>query len=340
MKVLRPITQQDFASLRMIAEESGPGFTSLPVDDNKLSNKITRSMQSFEKSVVRPHDEGYLFVLEDHENKTILGTTAIEAAVGMDVPLYHYYKSKSVHHSPTLNVYNTVEVLTMCNDYTGATEICTLFLRPDHRKGLAGRFLSRSRFLFMADHSDRFSERVIAEMRGVNDEQGHSPFWEWLQAHFFSIDFPVADHLVGLGNKVFIAELMPKHPIYVNLLSEEAQAVIGQVHEKTIPALRLLEKEGFEHRGYVDLFDAGPTVEAKLHNIRSVRESVQCPIEIVDGIEGNTTLAISNRKLVDFRATYTNWARYDEARHCLQVRSEVADALQLSASDSVRFFEL
>ncbi|MDQ7049279.1 MAG: arginine N-succinyltransferase [Enterobacterales bacterium] len=48
-------------------------------------------------------------------------------------------------------------------------------------------------------------------------------FWAWLEENFFSIDFPTADYLTGTGNKVFIAELMPKHPIYVSLLSNEAQ---------------------------------------------------------------------------------------------------------------------
>lgn len=339
MKVLRPIKASDFLSLRQIAEESGPGFTSLPVDDAKLESKIARSEQSFAKVVEQPHDEGYLFVLEDLETNTILGTTGIEGAVGMDVPLYHYYKSKSVHHSKTLNVYNTVEVLTMCNDYTGATEICTLFLRPDHRKGLAGRFLSRSRFLFMADHQSRFSSTVIAEMRGVNDEHGHSPFWEWLQKHFFSIAFPIADHLVGLGNKSFISELMPKHPIYVNLLSEEAQAVIGEVHEKTKPALKLLEKEGFEHRGYVDLFDAGPTVECRMQNIRSIKESICCKVKIGSAMSEHA-YAISNQKLVDFRATYTKEVAYDKTNNELIITDNVARALEIAAGDSVRFFEL
>ncbi|CCQ10921.1 Arginine N-succinyltransferase [Pseudoalteromonas luteoviolacea B = ATCC 29581] len=339
MKVLRPITTADFAALRLIAEESGPGFTSLPVDDAKLNSKIRRSEESFLKTLDMPKDEGYLFVLEDTETNTILGTTAIEAAVGYDAPLYHYHKSKSVHHSKALNVYNTVEVLTMCNDYTGATEICTLFLRPDFRRGLAGRFLSRSRFLFMADHQDRFSDTVIAEMRGVNDEDGHSPFWEWLQSHFFSIDFPVADHLVGLGNKVFISELMPKHPIYVNLLSEEAQGVIGQVHEKTKPALRLLEKEGFEHRGYVDLFDAGPTVECRMNNIRSIRDSIECSVRI-SSVKSEKTFAISNKGLIDFRATYTEQAQYHVEENELIITQEVADALNIASGEKVRFFEL
>ncbi|WP_286890073.1 arginine N-succinyltransferase [Pseudoalteromonas sp. ESRF-bin5] len=344
MQVLRPITTADFAALKQIAIESGHGFTSLPVDDEQLKEKIDRAEKSFAKNINQTLDESYLFVLEDSETGEVIGTTAIEAAVGLSVPLYHYHLGKTVHHSPTLNVYNTVDILSMCNDYTGCSEICTLFLRENSRKGLTGRFLSRSRFLFMAQHSERFADTVIAEMRGVSDEDGHSPFWQWLQEHFFSIEFPQADHLVGLGDKVFISELMPKYPIYVNLLSKKAQAVIGNVHDKTKPALKLLEKEGFEHRGYVDLFDAGPTVEAKLGNIRSVRESQVCPITIGElehiSQHSSDTLAVCNQGVSGFRATFTQHAHYNHAKHTLVISQEVADALNLSQGDAARFFRL
>ncbi|WMS92707.1 arginine N-succinyltransferase [Pseudoalteromonas sp. HL-AS1] len=344
MQVLRPITANDFDALKQIAIESGHGFTSLPVDDTQLKEKIDRAEKSFAKNINQPLDESYLFVLEDSETGDVIGTTAIEAAVGLSVPLYHYHLGKTVHHSPTLNVYNTVDILSMCNDYTGCSEICTLFLRENSRKGLTGRFLSRSRFLFMAQHSERFADTVIAEMRGVSDEDGHSPFWQWLQEHFFSIEFPEADHLVGLGDKVFISELMPKYPIYVNLLSKKAQAVIGHVHEKTKPALKLLEKEGFEHRGYVDLFDAGPTVEAKLGNIRSIRDSQVCPITIgeLDHISQNSsdTLAVCNQGVSGFRATFTKDAHYNHAKHTLVISQDVAKALNLSQGDAARFFRL
>lgn len=340
MQILRPIRQSDFDALKLIANESGHGFTSLPVDDNILQEKISRSECSFSKHVTSPFDEGYLFVLEDLESGEIIGTTAIEAAVGTQVPLYHYHLGKTVHHSSTLNVYNTVDILSMCNDYTGCTEICTLFLRENHRKGLAGRFLSRIRFAFMADQSSRFSETVIAEMRGVSDAQGHSPFWQWLQEHFFSIEFPQADHLVGLGDKVFISELMPKYPIYANLLSKEAQAVIGHVHEKTKPALKLLQKEGFEHRGYVDLFDAGPTVEAKLGNIRTVQNSHEVKVKIVESVHSDKTYAISNQKLENFKATFTQNALVDIKAAELSLSKKEAEALGLENNDSVRVFKL
>ena len=83
----------------------------------------------------------------------------------------------------------------------------------------------------MAQHPERFANKVIAEMRGVADEQGRSPFWEALGRHFFTVDFAQADHLTGVGDKSVVAELMPKYPVYVDLLPAEARAVIGQVHE-------------------------------------------------------------------------------------------------------------
>ena len=75
-------------------------------------------------------------------------------------------------------------------------------------------------------------------MRGVIDEHGYSPFWQSLGKRFFSMEFSRADFLCGTGQKAFIAELMPKHPIYTHFLSQEAQDVIGQVHPQTAPALR------------------------------------------------------------------------------------------------------
>ncbi|HCF79855.1 MAG TPA: arginine N-succinyltransferase, partial [Glaciecola sp.] len=244
MNIIRPIRTSDFTALYEIAEESGVGFTSLPVNDNLLAKKITRSEASFTKEVSSPKNESYLFVMQDSTTEAVVGTCGIEACVGIEDAFYHYHLGKVVHASRELNIHNTVEILTVCNDYSGISEICTLFLREPARQPNMGRFLSKVRFLFMAEHQHRFTDRVIAEMRGVSDENGRSPFWEWLEKHFFSMDFPTVDYLTGIGNKVFIAELMPKYPIYVNLLSQAAQAAIGKVHDKTKPALALLEKEG------------------------------------------------------------------------------------------------
>ncbi|CAM3834262.1 arginine N-succinyltransferase [Rheinheimera salexigens] len=339
MLVIRPITKADFAALKQIAIESGHGFTSLPVNDQRLTQKISHAEQSIIADVSQPGDQGYLFVLEDSETGEIVGTTGIEAAVGTSTPLYHFQQNTIVHHSAELNVFNQLRTLTLCNDYTGASEICTLFLRESYRRNHAGRFLSKVRFLFMAEHPKRFSDRVIAEMRGAADKNGQPPFWHWLQQLFLTIDFPTADHLIGIGKKAFIAELMPRHPIYVGLLPEAAQQVIGQVHQNTKPALKMLESEGFIHKGYIDLFDAGPTVEAQLKQIKSVAESKKVPVKITP-IQGDYTLAVANTKLENFRASFAKQAQYDAQQGVLLISPEFAELLQLEQGDMARFIYL
>lgn len=348
--IIRPVAITDLPALQQIAVESGPGFTSLVDDCDFLTQKIHRSMASFARTVKSPGDESYLFVLEDPETGEIMGTTGIEASVGTQRPLYHYRRRQVVHHSPELNLLRRLEVLDMCNHYTGCSEICTLFLRPKFRRAQAGKLLSRVRFLFMAQHPQRFAETVIAEMRGVSDERGQSPFWNWLRAHFVDLDFDTVTRMIGTGDNGFIADLMPRHPLYTHLMDESARAVIGQVHDKTRPALNMLEAEGFRHTGYIDPFDGGPTVEARLADIRSVSASIGCRIQIIDDVEPaleqwtsggqGRILAVANTGTEDFRATITSSARYLPTRNLLQVPATLANALHLRNDGQARFMEL
>ncbi|SDH85929.1 arginine N-succinyltransferase [Vibrio xiamenensis] len=335
MLVVRPIAMSDYDALHTCAVESGHGFTSLPVNEELLTNRIQHSEYSFGKhNVAEPGDEGYLMVGFDSESGEVAGCTGIEASIGWDVPFYSYHISTIVHSSPKLGVNNVVKLLTFGNNYTGCSEICTLFLRPSFRGGLNGRLMSKCRFLMMAEHPQRFSKTIFAEMRGVSDADGNSPFWQWLQEHFFSIDFTMADYLTGIGKKGFIADLMPKLPIYINLLSKEAQAVIGQVHDNTKPALKLLENEGFTCRNYVDIFDAGPTVECDLRNINSVRDSIRAEVQIAPHSSSQDYL-IANTSFENFRATAAK-AAFDRESNKVIIAPEVADALHLKAGDYVR----
>jgi arginine N-succinyltransferase len=341
MLVIRPIRESDYSALYRISQESGIGFTSLPVNETLLKKKIAAAQRAFVSNPKSPGQQSYLFVMEDTQTGKVVGTSGIEATVGTQDAFYHYHVGKVVHASRELGVHNSVEILTFCNDYTGVSEICTLFLQEDAREGLAGRLLSKFRFLFMAQHQHRFADIVIAEMRGISDEAGRSPFWEWLETHFFSVDFPTADYLTGIGNKVFIAELMPKYPIYVNLLSKEAQASIGKVHEKTRPALRLLEQEGFRFRGYVDIFDAGPTMEADIANIDTVRASKEATVQISPTLD--ITLLenyfIINTKIEGFRGCVGQLKSLDISQdtHTVLISQALADTLQICHGDTIRY---
>jgi arginine N-succinyltransferase len=130
---------------------------------------------------------------------------------------------------------------------------------------------------------------------------------------------------------------MPKYPIYVSLLSKEAQSEIGQVHEKTNPALRMLEKEGFSCRGYVDIFDAGPTLEANLKHVRTAQASCKLPIKIDDekAALGQDVFAI-NTLVEGFRGASIRLL-IDKEEQFVFISHQAAKTLTVSAGDAIRF---
>ncbi len=336
MNVIRPIEISDLDQLAGLAGRTSFGLTSLPRDREMLAERIRDSALSFESEVKKRQGETYLFVMENLETRRVVGTCGVTSKVGGFEPFYSYRVETSLHESIYLNVRKEVRVLHLEKEHSGPSEIGSLFLSPEHRQSGCGRFLSLSRFLFMAEMPDRFETIVIAEMRGVIDAGGRSPFWEAVGRHFFDIDFARADYL-SVKDKGFIAELMPHHPIYTVLLPREAQEVIGQVHPDTRPALRLLERESFELTGQVDIFEGGPIVGAPLDKIRTARESVRAAIsEIAAVTDSSETLIISNARL-DFRACM---ASVDPVSGGVRIEKKAAGALNLREGDSIRFAPL
>ena len=281
MMIIRHAEHRDIDDIYILAAKSGIGMTSLPQNKEILAARIARTQNTLAGRLSKG-ERGYLFVLEDTEQKRVVGMSGLEVAVGLNEPFYNYHVGRQVHASQALKVYKTLNTLFLSNDHTGCSELCTLFLDPDFRENQNGKFLSKVRFLFIAAFQSYFEAKIIAEMRGFSDEDGRSPFWDALGHYFFDMDFSTADYLSGIGQKVFIAELMPRFPVYIDLLPERAQQVVGQVHPQTKPAFHVLENEGLQYQGYVDIFDGGPTLEAEVKNLRAVKESRICRVNIVD----------------------------------------------------------
>ncbi len=336
--VIRPITMSDLPAVEELISGVGVGLTSLSTNRASLRERVEISLESFAKDIHERGEEQYLFVLEDTASGRIAGTCAIKAGIGLSDPFYSYRIGTVVHASKKLKVHKAIPALYLCNDYTGCTEIGSLFLAPDYRRGLNGKLLSKCRFLFLAQFPERFAEKVIAELRGISDRTGRSPFWESLGKHFFSMEFSEADHLVGIGNKSFIAELMPKHPIYVPFLSEEAQQAIGHVHELTRPARKILEREGFRHEGYIDIFDGGPTVECRLEEIHSVKDSITREVKITTRTAGEDVCLTSNTVLQAFRCCIAKLA-LDE-HQIMSIDEATASMLKVTNGDSIRVVAL
>ncbi len=299
--VLRPVKPEDHRQMLALARLAGFGMTSLPQDDSVMQAKIDDAVKSFADQPSQPDQHIFLFVLEDTSTGAIVGSMGIKSHVGLSDPFYSYKLSTLVQANSDLGIYSRQRVLHMVNDFTGATEIGALFLLKDYRHSAIGQFLSRARFLMMAEFPRLFSDTVIAELRGIHDANGDSPFYNNLARHFFQMPFYKADYIYATKGNQFISDLMPRYPIYVTLLPQAAQEVIGKIFTASQPAARILMEEGFTHEGYVDLFDGGPTLQAERARIITVRGSKRAEVSAVRQVKGDKKFMICNTRLGDLR---------------------------------------
>ncbi|MCC9609165.1 arginine N-succinyltransferase [Blastopirellula sp. JC732] len=338
--VVRPVRIEDLGQLNALAHLTATGLTTLPRDESLMEKRVKQAVRTFSQMEDdSAQHELFLFVMEEKPSGQIVGTCGIVPKVGGFKPFYAYRLGTDVHESETLKLRYEHKVLHLLREHDGPTEIGSLFLRSEYRGGGTGRVLSLCRFLFMANHPSLFESEVIAELRGVIDDDGVSPFWEALGHHFFGIDFPNAD-MLSLYNKEFIEKLMPRHPIYVTLLPKEAQASIGEVHRLTAPARRLLEGEGLRWYDLVDIFEAGPILQCKREEIRAVRES---RVDVIAAIDDHPDGMGPYRKCI---AT-TVGKSFLAAGGLLYLREDglvleksLAAALEVQPGESVRYVDL
>jgi arginine N-succinyltransferase len=329
---VRPARGDDYQAIYQMAKLTGGGFTNLPPDRATLVAKLARSADSFAKETDEQRNDLYVFVMEDPKTGAIRGTCQVFGQVGVDQPFYSYHVSTMTQSSPELGKTFRNQMLTLTTDLEGSSEVGGLFLHPDSRAGGWGALLARSRYLFIKLHRERFGRRTLAELRGVMEEGGNAPFWDALAGRFFDMSFPEADEFNAVHGTKFIADLMPKTPIYVALLSDGAKAVIGQPHPSGRAAMRMLESEGFVYDRYIDVFDGGPTVIAPTDQIRTVRESQLVTVaEIGDG--GNQKMLVARGRLADFRACCATIRKIPHKG--VRIDSEAAELLEVGVGDQI-----
>jgi arginine N-succinyltransferase len=329
---VRPARGEDFGAIYEMAKLTGGGFTNLPPERATLVAKLAQSEQSFAREGDEQAGDLYVFVLEDPKEGIIRGTCQVFGQVGVRQPFYSYHLSTLTQSSPELGKTFRNQLLTLTTDLEGSSEVGGLFLHPGSRAGGWGALLARSRYLFIKLHRARFGDRTLAELRGVMDDGGNAPFWDALAGQFFGMSFAEADEFNAVHGTKFIADLMPRTPIYVALLSDGAKSVIGQPHPTGRAALRMLEDEGFVYDRYVDIFDGGPTVTVPTDRIRTVRESTEETVcEIGDG--GRTRTLLATGRLKDFRACCGSVKRLPKKGICIDRQS--AELLEVGIGDQV-----
>ncbi|WP_116092173.1 arginine N-succinyltransferase [Sphingomonas crusticola] len=328
--VVRIARAKDIDALYEMAKLTGGGFTNLPAHRDALAAKLARSDAAIEREEDTPGDHLYVLMMEDLETGRVAGTAQIMARVGESQPFYSYRLGAVSQQSAELGRIFRADMLTLVTDLEGSSEVGGLFLHPRYRAGGLGMLLARSRYLFIRRHRARFADRLLAELRGVIDEAGNAPFWDGLAGRFFGMTFREADAFNAVRGNQFIADLMPKHPIYQAMLTEAARAVIGVPHPNGRAAMRMLEDEGFTAEGYIDIFDGGPTMTVATDRVRTVREAVEATVDSITAEDGQRAI-LSAGRLAQFRATLGQVSLTGE----LGVDAASAEALGVTIGDTI-----
>jgi arginine N-succinyltransferase len=328
---IRAASSADLEPIYQMAKLTGGGFTNLPADRAALGEKLALSDEAFASEGGELADETFVLVLENVETKEVRGTCQLFTQVGQLWPFYSYRLTTLTQHSQELDRTVRAELLSLVTDLEGSSEVGGLFLHPSERAGGLGLLLARSRYLFIAMHRARFADRILAELRGIIDERGGSPFWDGVAGRFFGMNFQEADYFNAINGNQFIADLMPKHPVYVAMLSDTARSAIGVPHPSGNAAMRMLEHEGFAFEGYVDIFDGGPTMTARTDKVASIAEAKPARLVAAECDKGERAL-IATGHLASFRCCLGARAELDGG---LAIDSRAADVLDAKTGDEL-----
>ena len=300
---MRIARADDLQTLYEMAKLTGGGFTNLPPDRASLAAKLERTEQALSRTRDGIEDELIVMVLENVDTGQVRGTCQIFSTVGQNWPFYSYRLGVLTQHSRELGRTFRAQMLSLTTDLEGSVEVGGLFLHPRERAEGLGLLLARSRYLYIRNHRARFGDRVIAELRGVIDEAGGSPFWDGLAGRFFGMSFQEADEFNAVNGNQFIADLMPKTPIYTAMLTDSARAVIGLPHPNGRAAMRMLETEGFENAGYVDIFDGGPTMIGQIDQLKTIAAARDVTLAATHD-SGGQKMLVACGQLADYRCTW------------------------------------
>ncbi len=331
--IIRPVRSADLDAVLALTRRGGTGLTNLPPDREALERRISAAEEAIVDDAARA--EGAAIMLVAEVGGRIAATGMIFARVGAEWPFYSYRITRQAALSRAVSRTKAQRLLNLTNDFDGETEVGGLFVDPSLRGLALGQLMARSRYLFIAAHRAWFGERLIAELRGYQDEGGRSPVWDAIGRHFYDMEFEEADRTGAIHGNQFIADLGPRFPIYISMLPQAAQDALGRPHNDGRPAHAMLLAEGFSDEGYIDIFDGGPTLVAPIDSVRTVASSIAGPF-VATTDQGMPSL-VATGVGSDFLLVRAYAQANDDG---IRLDKVAAAALDLSPGDAVHISQL
>ncbi|MEM7577168.1 MAG: arginine N-succinyltransferase [Planctomycetota bacterium] len=252
--LLRATVPEDAPDLAELVRGAGPGMGTMPQGEAEFAAVIEQSL-----AAQRP-----TFVLERMDTGRPVGLSSM-------IPTL-----PAAAHSITCEVRHDGDDtrLRPHGEFVGSTELCTLYLKPEMRGGGNGRLLSLGRFFDLLNRPGLYADRLIVELRGVLDEQGVSPLWASVCERVLKMESVEAHRTLRDDPAYLVSRLSEDGWLDISDVPAALRALLGQVHQNTEPARRLLAAEGFMETGYVDLLDAGPVLACATRDARLIKEAM------------------------------------------------------------------
>lgn len=288
----------DVDTLVTLAGTAEPGMSLLPKDPAGVAKVIRRSADSSHSSPREPQGRSHLLVLEDGRGQAI-GMVSVTSGLAEEPEIYRYSTAGERPLSDGTRPIRKITTLEFASDLRGASQIGCFFLHPNHRCIELSSLLTRSCYLFIHRHPGRFADRLVARLPGWLVD-GKSPFRD-------AGTIPLCDEYARAsvvteraGTEEHPHRLISRRPIDAASFLPIARTAIGRPNTFAVPALRMLEREGFMHGNYCSVSDGGPILWSWRDTIQTIRTARdERGLTYVD--DGWTSIACAGQ-LASFRA--------------------------------------
>ncbi len=333
--VVRPVVADDADGLLYLAGLLDT--LNLPRDPEAIASIVAASQTSFlalshgasdadGSSAVAARMHTLVAVQEDR----IIGTASLLSHHGTpDDPHYYLRVVEHTFYSKQLRTQRTRRLLRLEHDKTPWTEFGGLVVHPEGRGQGVGKLLLAARLLLVAMHAAQFCTRFLTELLPPRRDDGGNAFWDALGGPLTGLNYYRAD-LLCRSDKEFIESLFPHHEIVLELLPDEAQAIVGEVGPATLPACRMFERVGFRYLDTVDPFDGGPHYGAQWQDVDPIQRSRRLVCLDAPPTPTPTTLLLGNPLTHYFMA-----APCQMQGHGIRLHTDTAAQLGLQAGDLV-----
>jgi arginine/ornithine N-succinyltransferase beta subunit len=210
------------------------------------------------------------------DSATCAGSLSVRFDVGSVMPRHWYHLGTAMHGAPEIGVMRRQRTLTLCSDLAGATELFDL--RAD---GDVAALLVQATMLWLAREGS--AAPVFAELPGSRDAGAPAPhetpyrpedsaFFQAIGRHFLP-EGSLARQPDATHWPPHLAGLLPRHPLYADMLPAGVQAVIGRAPGEAAAWIAALDQEGFQSGRAVTVVDGGPVHEGHLNASATARSA-------------------------------------------------------------------